>query len=278
MSQGHPSLNSVVLVGTVFEEPAVSTVDRKRVVTVGVATSHEAGDRIHRVVIEDEFLSSAVHGSLVAGTLVHVLGEIDYDDEGALVSVTNRRGSDVQILGAGTVRTESGAAPSPPPRPAAVQPRPQASPVAQAERTSTQETPAARPDPGGTPPAAAPPRPTVPGAAVRMPPRVGGLAGIRPTAEGASQEPPDDASGEDGTTAPPSATGTSGTTAPTPAARVAMPPRLPPTVPRPASVAPAQPRPTMPSGATRPLPVGRAGNGGERRPLAPAADDDEIPF
>ncbi len=54
---------------------------------MGIATTHEGSTRVHRVVIQDEFLAQAVYPDLVVGALVHVTGEIDYDGSGAFVSV-----------------------------------------------------------------------------------------------------------------------------------------------------------------------------------------------
>ncbi len=66
---------------------------------MGIATTHEGSTRVHRVVIQDEFLAQAVYPDLVVGALVHVTGEIDYDGSGAFVSVANSAGSNVHVVG-----------------------------------------------------------------------------------------------------------------------------------------------------------------------------------
>lgn len=149
---GFPSHNQVSIIGRIAQEPTFGGEGRVRTVTLGVETDDEGGARIHRIKIQDEFLAKAMHERLVMGAIVHVLGELDYDDDGCHVAITQRRGSDVNVLAGGGAHQGAKAAPGPgasvarqavqqpPARPmAAVTPPPVASRPAEPERAPVSE-------------------------------------------------------------------------------------------------------------------------------------------
>lgn len=160
------SLNHISLFGRVASTPTVTPIGRVRAITLGVETDDEGGARVHRVVIQDEFLAKAMQDRLVEGAAVQVLGELDYDDVGAFVSITQRRGSDVHVLaGEAPAPVQAGRAPVTPVRstPASVPSSPAREPPAEAQAAPPPAaSSSAAPAPVRTPPpvqAAQPPRP-----------------------------------------------------------------------------------------------------------------------
>lgn len=265
------SLNHVSLFGRVADVPTVTPIGRVRALTLGVETDDDGVTRVHRVVIQDEFLASAMQGQLVAGAAVQVLGELDYDDLGAFVSVTQRRGSDVHVLPTGQPAATA--------RPAATQPRPSPQPAATSQPAQVQEPARQEAQPTEAAPTAQPtvsPRPAPPTPA----------AGPAATTAAASPSP------APRPTLPQGGAGAATAGAPPPrrpafpAAAPSMPPAPRPAPPRPAGGAlsglqsgkTAQVDDGFPGDAPSASHSAPARSNGVKGPTGPDSLDDDIPF
>ena len=281
---GFPSHNQVSIIGRIAQEPTFGGEGRVRTVTLGVETDDEGGARIHRITIQDEFLAKAMHERLVLGAVVHVLGELDYDADGCHVAITQRRGSDVNVLATGN-----------PPK--AARPAPTAAP--QVARQPVQQPP--RPVPAAT----AQPSPAVADAAHEAVHEESG-ADVQEEAGSSAEETPPAAppAHSPQPTVNPAAPARRPLPPPTPA--FSMPRPVPPATPRPAATTPSAAggsvlgglKPSsgaahspddafpgdMPSklpnglGSPRPVPTRAVGAPGGRVPTGPDSFDDDIPF
>jgi hypothetical protein len=249
-----PSLNQVTLIGPLAAEPTVSQEDRLRVVVLKLATRHGGEERIHRVVVRDEFLGRDLDAELRVGACFQAVGELAYDDAGAHVLVSARRGCDLHRVDAGPSLAGSPAR--------TVVPAPVRAPVPQEP---------------------APVRAASPGAGLA------GLAGLSGLGAGSDDEPDEDGGPADSpvqrapdpspaprfeprpAVAPAAPPPGGGPRAPVPRMLPGARPQAPSAPPVPPAHSIAQPKPTEP-----PLRPGQ--QGGRRDAFAAQRDDEDIPF
>ncbi len=303
MTLPFPSLNHVHLIGKLDRPPQVELDGKRRITTLAVITMDEDADRTHRVVVYEQMLVQPIFDALVTGSIVQIIGQLDFDDKGYFVSVPPRRGCDLQLLAPALDAGAHAAAPRDNRTQPIVVP-------AEAQQKATESTSSqvggagapvetARPAAQSTQPQSAPARtPPVSTAQVSRPApggRPGGLAAVASAAAPSNdddihddgRDPPDssdDAGAETPQREQPASTQVSrpgpGLAAVASAARPGSPP------PRPA---PGGPRPTPTAaapinGVQRPAPPARPGAARPgtpapvNRPTVPPDFADDIPF
>lgn len=305
MTLPFPSLNHVHLIGKLDRQPQVEADGKRRITTLAVMTMDDDADRTHRVVVYEEMLVQPIFDALVVGSIVQVIGQLDFDEKGTFVSVPARRGCDLQLL-APAIEGDARAASSTERRAQPIVVRQDVPPKAAgaAAQQSTGATPQAqgqdagsaaaqsgqsRPGPSHTAPtSSSPPTRPAPGG------RPGGLAAVA----GAASPSNDDDIHDDGRDPPDSSDdATSGATRPEQAAsQVSRPgsglagvasaarPGSPPPRPAPGGPRPAPAAPPPVNGVARPAPPARPGAARPgspapvNRPTVPPEFADDIPF